>query len=179
MRAIGLFVSRLSIAIGYACAPLYLISLLVALREVVMRYFFSNPSDWAFEVTLTLCAMAWALSVGYVGQQNRHIAITFLHDLVRPSRKRILDLLTLTLTALAFAALAVSTFDSAYEAIVRVERTGSAFNPPMPAVLKPVLFLAALLGLVQTLANVILMVTGHPPPRAQDDTVKSSAGVAL
>lgn len=168
MRALSLFISRLSIGIGYACAPLYLISLVVALREVVMRYFFNAPSDWAFEVTLTLCAVAWALSVGYVGQQNRHIAITFLHDLVRPSRKRFLDYLTLTLTAIAFFALAIATYESAYEAIIRVERTGSAFNPPMPAILKPVLFFASILGVVQTLANIVLLATGHAPVAPKD-----------
>lgn len=179
MQAFALFVSRLSIAIGHACAPLYLISLLVALREVVMRYFFANPSDWAFEVTLTLCAVAWALSVGYVGQQNRHIAITFLHDMVRPSRKRILDFVTLSLTALAFTALAVSTFEPAYEAIVRIERTGSAFNPPMPALLKPVLFIAALLGLLQTIANIILIATGPTPPGTDTETDPKPAEMAL
>ncbi|WP_167360300.1 TRAP transporter small permease subunit [Sulfitobacter dubius] len=135
----------------------------MALREVVMRYFFNAPSDWAFEVTLTLCAMAWALSVGYVGQQNRHIAITFLHDMVRPSRKKVLDYLTLSLTAIAFAALATSTYESAYEAIVRLERTGSAFNPPMPAILKPALFIGAILGFAQTLANIVLIATGYTP----------------
>ena len=95
MQAASLLISRLSIAIGYACAPLYFVSLLVAVREVIMRYFFNAPSDWAFEVTLTLCAVAWALSVGYVGQQNRHIAITFLHDLAGPALRRVLDVVTL------------------------------------------------------------------------------------
>jgi TRAP-type C4-dicarboxylate transport system permease small subunit len=167
LRALSLFISRLSIGIGYACAPLYLISLVVALREVVMRYFFNAPSDWAFEVTLTLCAVAWALSVGFVGQQNRHIAITFLHDMVRPSRKRVLDYLTLILTATAFTALAIATYESAFEAIVRVERTGSAFNPPMPAILKPVLFIGAVLGVIQTLANIILLATGKTPAKPE------------
>ncbi|MHA3980866.1 TRAP transporter small permease subunit [Halovulum sp. GXIMD14794] len=160
----SLFVSRLSIAIGYACAPLYLVSLLVAVREVVMRYFFAAPSDWAFEISLTLCAIAWALSVGYVGQQNRHIAITFLHDLAGPGLRRVLDILTLVLTLIAFVALAVATFEPALEAITRLERTGSAFNPPMPAVLKPTLFIAACLGAVQTVANLALALLGTPSP---------------
>lgn len=179
MQAFSLCISRFSIGIGYACAPLYLISLLVALREVVMRYFFDAPSDWAFEVTLTLCAVAWALSVGYVGQQNRHIAITFLHDMVRPSRKRVLDYLTLSLTGIAFAALAISTYESAYEAIVRLERTGSAFNPPMPAILKPVLFLGAILGLAQTLANIVLVVTGHTPAAIDPEAPAKPEKMAL
>jgi TRAP-type C4-dicarboxylate transport system permease small subunit len=132
-----------------------------------MRYFFNAPSDWAFEVTMTLCAVAWALSVGYVGQQNRHIAITFLHDLARPSHKRILDVLTLLLTAVAFSALAYATFDPAIEALVRVERTGSSFNPPMPALLKPILFISAILGVVQTLANIALILVGRSPAASE------------
>lgn len=171
MQAASLMVSRLSIAIGYACAPLYLISLAVAVREVIMRYFFHAPSDWAFEVTMTLCAVAWALSVGYVGQQNRHIAITFLHDMVRPSRKRILDVVTLVLTAVAFGALAVAAFEPAYEAFTQIERTGSAFNPPMPALLKPILFISAILGIVQSLANLVLLLSGHEFPEPEEATL--------
>lgn len=171
MQAASLLISRLSIAIGYACAPLYLVSLLVAVREVIMRYFFNAPSDWAFEVTMTLCAVAWALSVGYVGQQNRHIAITFLHDLAGPSLKRVLDVVTLILTALAFAALAYATFEPAHEALVRMERTGSAFNPPMPALLKPILFISAILGVVQSLANLVLVLTGHRPPEPEPEDI--------
>lgn len=151
-------VCRLSLIIGFACAPLYLFALLIAVREVVMRYGFDAPSDWAFEMTLTLCAIAWALSIGYVGQQDRHIAITFLRDLSGPATKRKLDILTLMLTGVAFAALAIAMADPAWKAFARVERTGSAFNPPMPAILKPVLFLAACLGVVQTCASLYLRV---------------------
>jgi TRAP-type mannitol/chloroaromatic compound transport system permease small subunit len=171
MQSVSLFISRLSIGIGYACAPLYLISLLVAVSEVIMRYWLNAPTDWAFEVSLTLCAVAWALSVGYVGQQNRHIAITFLHGMLSPSRQRILDMVTLTLTAIAFGALAIALFGPALEAVTRIERTGSAFNPPMPAILKPVLFVAAILGVLQTLANFILVVTGHTPPAPSSEEV--------
>lgn len=155
-------ISRFSIVIGYACAPLYLIALLIAVREVVARYFFDSPSDWSFEITLTLCAIAWALSVGYVGQQNRHIAITFLRDCVSPRKKRVLDMLTVTLTGVAFVALAYATYEPALEAIMRTERTGSAFNPPMPAILKPVLFFASCLGAMQSAANLILVLRGEP-----------------
>ncbi|UTW13416.1 TRAP transporter small permease subunit [Marinobacterium rhizophilum] len=156
-----MFISRLSICIGYACAPLYLASLLIAVYEVVMRYFFNAPSDWAFEVTLTLCAVAWALSVGFVGQQSRHIAITFLRDFVPNRKKHWLDVLTLMLTVVAFAALAIATAEPAWEALTRVERTGSAFNPPMPAILKPILFVAACLGVLQTCANLCFAIMGR------------------
>lgn len=165
-------ISKVSVAIGYACAPFYLISLLIAVREVVMRYFFDSPSDWAFEVTLTLCAISWAMSVGYVGQQNRHIAITFLRDLVSDRGKRWLDLITLVLTAVAFLALAIATAESAFDALARIERTGSAFNPPMPTILKPVLFLAACLGLIQTCANFILILFGQQITLAEVPEVK-------
>ena len=171
MQAASLLISRLSIAIGYACAPLYFVSLLVAVREVIMRYFFNAPSDWAFEVTLTLCAVAWALSVGYVGQQNRHIAITFLHDLAGPALRRVLDVVTLVLTALAFAALAYATFEPALDAFTRIERPGSAFNPPMPAILKPILCASALLGVVQSLANLVLVLTGQTPPAPEPEDI--------
>lgn len=171
MYAASLLISRLSIAIGYACAPLYLMSLLVAVREVIMRYFFNAPSDWAFEVTLTLCAVAWALSVGYVGQQNRHIAITFLHDLAGPAVRRVLDIVTLVLTALAFAALAYAMFGPALEALTRLERTGSAFNPPMPAILKPILLISACLGVIQSVANLVLVLIGHATPAPEPEDI--------
>ena len=152
---ISRIISRMSLAIGYACAPFYFVALLIAVREVIMRYFFNAPSDWAFEVTLTLCAIAWVFSVGYVGQQNRHIAITFVRDFSPAPRQRWLDVVTLTLTLIAFIALAYATVGPGLHALKSVERTGSAFNPPMPAILKPALFLGACLGALQSFANLI------------------------
>jgi len=41
---------------GLAVGQLYLLCALVTVYEVVMRYVFNAPTQWAFEVVMVLCA---------------------------------------------------------------------------------------------------------------------------
>jgi TRAP-type mannitol/chloroaromatic compound transport system permease small subunit len=50
--------------LGLAAAQLYLLCALITTYEVVMRYVFRAPTQWAFEIVMVLCASAWLLSVG-------------------------------------------------------------------------------------------------------------------
>ena len=60
--------------------------------EVVMRYVFGNPTQWAFEMVMVLCASAWMISVGYITRHRRHIGITVLYILAPKKVRFALDL---------------------------------------------------------------------------------------
>jgi len=87
-RAIGHF-SRFS---GLAVAQLYLLCALVTVYEVVMRYVFNAPTQWAFEVVMVFCATAWMLSAGYITFHKRHIGITVIYLMVSENKRWWLDL---------------------------------------------------------------------------------------
>lgn len=139
--------------IGHAVAPLYLLSAAITVYEVVMRYVFAAPTQWAFEMVMTLCALAWTLSSGYVTLYRRHIAITVITDLSGPQTRRRLGIIASLVSLFATYVLLEAALDPAMKAVDLVQRTGSGFNSPMPTFLKVGLAVGTLLYVVQLIGN--------------------------
>ncbi|MPZ08873.1 MAG: aminotransferase class III-fold pyridoxal phosphate-dependent enzyme [Kiloniellaceae bacterium] len=109
---------------GIAVSVLYLVAAGATLWEVVARYVFNAPTQWAFEVVMVLCAATWMISSGYVTLKQRHIGITVFHVLASDRVRWWLDLFA---TLVGIAALFLLLSDAAiraYTAISHVERTG-------------------------------------------------------
>lgn len=138
---------------GLAVAQLYFLCGVVTLYEVISRYAFHSPTQWAFEMVMVFCATAWMLSAGYVTLKNRHIGITVFYLMVSDRAKWRLDLFALIIGVIALFLLTNDTMGRALDAISNVERAGSAFNSPEPLMLKTALFLGATVYLLQLLAN--------------------------
>lgn len=140
---------------GLAASLLYLFCAFITVYEVVARYFFNEPTSWAFEIVMVICATAWMMSGGYVSLRHNHIAITIARDLSSPTIRWYLDLFGLLVGYAVIFILAEATLGPALHAIDLVERSGTGFNSPMPMVLKSMLFLGAFLYWLQLGANLM------------------------
>lgn len=138
---------------GVAISVLYLVAACATLWEVVARYVFNAPTQWAFEVVMVLCAASWMISSGYVTLKQRHIGITVFHVIATDRVRWWLDLLAMLVGIAALFLLLTDAAIRAYTAIDHVERTGSAFNSPMPMLLKVLLMVGGFLYLAQLTAN--------------------------
>ena len=138
---------------GLAVGQLYLLCALVTVYEVVMRYVFNAPTQWAFEVVMVLCATAWMLSAGYITFHKRHIGITVIYLMVGEKKRWWLDLFAMLVGVIALFLLASDTLMLSLEAIDVVERAGTSFNSPAPMLLKIALTFGSSLYLVQLLVN--------------------------
>jgi TRAP-type mannitol/chloroaromatic compound transport system permease small subunit len=153
----GLFtkVDRTTTFIGRAVAQFYFLLASITLYEVVMRYFFHAPTMWAFEMVMLLCAMAWMLSVGFVTQQQGHIAITIFY-VISPKRVQWwLDVFANVVGVLVLGTLTYASWPLMRDALVMYELSGTAFNSPEPMITKTVLFLGALMYVVQLVVNTV------------------------
>lgn len=138
---------------GVAISVLYLIAAGATLWEVIARYVFNAPTQWAFEVVMVLCAASWMISSGYVTLKQRHIGITVFHVMASPRGRWWLDLLAMLVGITALFLLMTDAAIRAYTAVDHVERTGSAFNSPMPMLLKVLLMVGGFLYLAQLTTN--------------------------
>lgn len=138
---------------GLAVSQLYLLCAAVTLYEVVMRYVFNAPTQWAFEVVMVLCATAWMISAGFVTLKQRHIGVTVFYLMAGPRARWRLDTLAMSVGVVALFLLIADALTRALESIDVVERAGSAFNSPQPMLLKTVLVVGATLYLAQLLIN--------------------------
>jgi tripartite ATP-independent transporter DctM subunit len=128
---------------------LYLAATIATTYEVFARYIFNAPTDWAFEATIMLCSACYLVAGGYVTQRKRHIAITSLYDGASDERKRVLDIVAISFGLLALGLLILSSWRQALMSLQIMERTGSSWNPPLPALLKPLIVFGASLIFVQ------------------------------
>lgn len=138
---------------GLAVAQFYLLCAAVTVYEVFMRYAFNAPTQWAFEMVMTLCACAWMISAGFVTLKQRHIGITVLY-LMAPRRAQWwLDSIAMSVGILALFLLVADSLPHALRAIDGVQRVGSAFNSPQPMILKSILVVGGAMYLSQLLVN--------------------------
>jgi len=146
-------VDHLSRFLGLAVSYFYLMAAFCTLWEVVARYVFNAPTQWVFEVVMVLCASAWMLSAGFVTLNKRHIGITVLYLMASERVRWWLDLFAMLVGVFALYMLVSDTLMRAIESIDLVERGGTAWNSPLPMVLKTVLVTGLFIYLVQLIVN--------------------------
>lgn len=151
--AIARGVDHFSRFLGLAVGNLYIICAFVTLYEVVARYVFNSPTQWAFEVVMTLCATAWMLSAGFVTLQKRHIGITVFYLMASDHVRWWLDLFAMVVGVFALYMMVGDTLIRALESIDLVERGGTGWNSPQPMILKTILTVGLFIYLIQLLMN--------------------------
>jgi TRAP-type C4-dicarboxylate transport system permease small subunit len=119
--------------------------------EVVARYLFRQPTIWANELTVLVCAAAFLIAGPFVMRTDEHLSITLLYDASPPWLKRILATVKYLVILWLCIALAVFCFESGWEPLIKWELAGTQWNPPLPAIVKPLIVLvAAIMGLQAT-----------------------------
>ncbi len=149
-------IGKISVFIGHACGVLFFACILISTMEVVLRYAFDRPTTWSFEVVMALCATVWIMSIGYVTEKRRHIAITMLELVVSKRIWNILLLVQMIVAVFAIIMLLWALYNPVISALTHLERSGSAFNPALPAYLKTMLSVGGFLYLLQLSANIII-----------------------
>lgn len=147
------FVDRVTIAISRVAMLLFGIIVVATFYEVVMRYLFGSPTIWANELSLMVAGIGYLFAGVYAMQRREHIRITPLYDLAPPALKRVFDALGL-FCILAFAVgMVVGGWTSAWRSLSTFERFGTAWDPPIPALLKPLILVTTVLVAIQAVNN--------------------------
>ncbi len=123
--------------------------------EVVARYIFDKPTLWANELSLWIAGMIYLLAGLYAMQQRSHIRIYLLYDMLPRWVQRVFDLLSTLFICLFAAAVVYGGFNEARDKLLRWETFGTAWDPPIPAVLKPLILIIVVLTALQAVSNLI------------------------
>lgn len=132
----------------------------VLLTEVFLRYVFNSPTVWAHETSVFLSAIAFLYGGLLCAARDSHIRVVLIYDQLGVRMKRVFDVVISAISALAAAFFAYAAYFMARNSVFsptgfRLETSGSAWNPPTPAILK--VFSLLMLG-VLTLQFVVLTV---------------------
>ena len=148
-------VDRITLAISRVAmwAPAFVVAIMF--YEVVMRYVFAQPTLWVNEMSLWVAGGIYLTAGLYAMQQRSHIRIFIIYDMVPRWLQRLLDV-TSVICLLIFAfAIIYGGFGEAWSKLMRWEKFGTAWDPPIPATLKPLILITMVLLSIQAISNLI------------------------
>lgn len=149
-------IDRAAMFIGRVTMMMIAVMTVVMLFEVFMRYIMEQPTEWANEMTLWFASFVFLTSGFYAMQQRSHIRIFLLYDAVPRSLQRVFDTIsTLLIVMFAFFLVYGSYKQVFVNKLYKWELYGSAFNPPIPATLQPMVLIVITLVAVQAVLNLI------------------------
>jgi len=132
-----------------------ILSMLILIQEVFLRYVLNSPTIWAHETTIFLCAAAFIYGGLYCAARDSHIRVVIVYDFMKGGARRVLDVAISLICAAASGFFAWAAWLMVQRAIFtpdgafRLETSGSAWNPPIPGVLKVFMFLVLLVMAIQ------------------------------
>lgn len=159
-------VDRISRFVGNRVCWLFLIAVIVSVYEVVSDFAFDAPTIWAHDLTIILCSACFLLGGAYAMQRREHIRITVVYDHLPGGVKRWLDIVGLALALFYIGLLAWFATGAAIESIGLVERSGRAWDFPMPMVVRIFFALGSLLLAAQIASHLLDLIRGREIPAA-------------
>lgn len=145
----------ISIAISRVAMFLVPFIVLIMFYEVVRRYIFEKPTLWVNEMSLWIGGIVYLLAGLYVMQQRGHIRMFILYDIVPRPVQKVFDIISTLLICLFAAAIVWGGYNEAVTKFFRWETFGTAWDPPIPATIKPLILITVVLIGLQSISNLI------------------------
>lgn len=149
-------IDRIALFVGRVTMLLIIIMTSIMLYEVFLRYAVEKPTLWANELTLWIAGFVFLCSGLYAMQQRCHIRIYLLYDMVPRWMQHLFD----TVWVVLFAIFAFFLVYGSYKQVFVVkfykwEMFGTAFDPPIPATIQPMILIIIVLIAIQAIINLI------------------------
>jgi len=163
--------------ISLVCSRIAMITtaliVIVMFYEVVSRYVFSKPTLWANELSLWIASFVFLFAGQYAMQQRSHIRIYVIYDVMPRWAQKSCDVLSLALIWFFTFALVWGGYGDAMRRFLRMETFGTAWDPPLPGIVKPAILIIICLVALQALSNLIAdwhKAPEHHGPEEIDET---------
>ena len=147
---------KITLFLSHTIKFLIPVIVLVMLYEVFVRYILFKPTMWANELSLWLAGVVYLIGGIYAMRLRCHIRIVMLYDIVSRKTQRIFDLIAVIILVLYALAVVVGGLPDATMSLMTWERFGTFWDPPIPAVMKPLIIISIVLIALQGVNNLIV-----------------------
>ncbi len=162
---------RVSVFIGRVTMLLVVLLTCVMLYEVFVRYVLNAGTLWANELSLWLAGFVFLCAGLYAMQQRSHIRIFLIYDMFPRWLQRVCDCVsTLLIVTFAFF-LVYGGYGEAFAKFGRWETFGTAFDPPIPATIKPTVLIVVTLVAIQSVINLVSDWNNEPVMHSAADDI--------
>ena len=179
-------IDKIAMFVGRVTMMLIITMTCVMLYEVFLRYAVEKPTRWANELTLWIAGFVFLLSGLYAMQQRSHIRIFLLYDVVPRWMQHIFDTIWVFLLAVFAFFMVFGSYKQIFVTkFYKWEMFGTAFDPPIPATIQPMILIMIVLIATQAILNLIADWDKEPVVHTAADDIdeqdlaamKRSAGV--
>lgn len=132
--------------------------------DVLMRYVFNAPTDWAHELSYLMFGTIWVIGGAFALQQKAHVRMEIIYNRLPLRRRAIIDLITAPLFFVFIGILLWKGWDLAWSSVLRLEHSNSFWSPPIYPVKMMIplgAFLLLLQGVVRFIRDAITATTGR------------------
>jgi len=164
-------IDKMAVFIGRVTMMLIVVLMSVMLYEVFVRYVIEAPTLWANELSLWLAGYVFLGAGLYAMQQRRHIRIFLLYDVCPRWLQRVFDCISTLLICVFAFALIYGGYGEALDKMWRWETFGTAFDPPIPATIKPTVLMIVSLVALQAILNLISDWNAEPVKHTAADDI--------
>jgi len=149
-------VDRIALFVGRLTMILIISMTLIMLYEVFLRYAIEAPTLWANELTLWIAGYVFLCSGFYAMQQRCHIRIFLLYDMSPRWMQHVFDTVSVLLLCVFAFFMVFGSFKQVFvNKLYKWEMFGTAFDPPIPATIQPMILIIVTLIAVQAILNLI------------------------
>ena len=149
-------IDRVALFVGRVTMVLIVSMTTIMLYEVFLRYVFEAPTLWANELTLWVAGYVFLLSGFYAMQQRCHIRIFLLYEAVPRWLQHVFDVISVALLWVFAFFLVYGSFKQVFVVkFYKWEMFGTAFDPPIPATVQPMILVIVSLLAIQAAINLI------------------------
>ncbi|RDD60654.1 TRAP transporter small permease subunit [Ferruginivarius sediminum] len=147
--------------LGRYVGVLFLVAVAISFYEIVMRYAFNAPTIWVHETVIALVAVCYAFGGAFALARDSHIRIGLIRAVAGPRVRKILNVVNAAMALVFAAALGWAAYLMTRKAWISpagelsLDRSGSAWNPPLPAMIKAGLLVCLVLMGVQALLHLV------------------------
>ena len=132
--------------------------------DVLMRYVFNRPTDWAHELSYLMFGTIWIMGGAYALVKGSHVKMEVIYNRLPLRRRAIIDLITAPLFFVFIGILLWKGWDLAWSSVLRLEHSNSFWSPPIYPVKMMIplgAFLLLLQGVVRFIRDAITATTGR------------------
>ena len=155
------FIDKVIEKVGRGLSWVYLFIVFISFYEIIARYIFNSPTEWVHELSIALAGFLMVYAGLFAYGRDKHIRVPILLNSLPSKWRNVLEIFSVIITLIFLLLLLYSAYLIAQTSVfsptgeLMLERSGSAWNPPLPGLLKASLLILTAIFVIQSLFKLI------------------------